>query len=466
MSGIFRRPSSVAVLAAGVVACFTASVSASGVSVVVNGHPAYLSPGPIERAGRVFVPLRGIFERLGASVVYHNGTIDATRSNDTVTLRIGSTVASVNGQTSYVDVAPFIVGATTYVPLRFIAQSLGAGVGYEGATRVVSVDLARPIPPRPLPPPVSVVQLRDQNPSPGARIINRLPRISANFTHRVDPGTLRLIVNGNDLTPYTSRTATGFSFTARSPFDVGFHEVRVTGNDVSGASFDRSWSFWIVAPAPTAPPVSVVHLRNHNPAPGARINTRLPTISADFTYRVQPSTVRLSVNGNDLTPWTGRTPTGFSFAARSPFQVGSHQVRVTGTDVSGATFDRSWSFWIAAPSPTPPPTPRPTPPPQFSVTLSAPTQDQVVGQTFTVRGHTAPNARVHLDAGPLNSPVGQAFQFVPGKKVSRDLTAGPRGNFEQSLTVQPGVGLGIGVIAIATNPVSGATAQTARRVRM
>lgn len=419
----------------------------------------------------MFVPLRGIFERLGASVVYHNGTINATRGNDTVALRIGSTVASVNGQTSYVDVAPFIVGATTYVPLRFIAQSLGAAVGYEGATRVVSVDLARPIPPRPIPPrpvppPVSVVQLRNQSPSPGARISNRLPRISADFTHRVEPGTLRLIVNGNELTPYISRTATGFSFTARSPFDVGFHEVRVTGNDAGGAWFDRVWSFWIVAPAPTAPPVSVVHLRNQNPAPGARISNRLPTISADFTNRVQPSTVRLSVNGNDLTPWAGRTPTGLSFTARSPFQVGLHQVRVTGTDVIGASFDRSWSFWIAAPSPTPPPatpTPRPTPG-KFSVTLSAPAQDQVVGRTFVVRGRTAPNAQVHIDAGPLSSPVGQAFQFLPGK-FSRDLRAGPLGNFEESVTTAAGQGLGIGVLVTATNPVTGATAQAARRVR-
>ena len=40
-----------------------AGALASGVSVVVDGNPLNLSPGPIERGGRVYVPLRGIFEK-------------------------------------------------------------------------------------------------------------------------------------------------------------------------------------------------------------------------------------------------------------------------------------------------------------------------------------------------------------------------------------------------------------------
>ena len=114
----------------------TAAIAA-GVTVVVDGRPLYLNPGPIERAGRVFVPLRGIFERLGASVVYENREINSTKGDTSVSLRIGSREATVNGQPQIVDVAPFIVGATTYVPLRFIAQSLGATVDYNGAARRV-----------------------------------------------------------------------------------------------------------------------------------------------------------------------------------------------------------------------------------------------------------------------------------------------------------------------------------------
>src|SRR5579862_5424112 len=118
----------------------TTAPAAAQVTVVVGGQQLYLNPGPIERNGRVFVPLRGIFERLGATVVYQAGTINATKGSTTVTLHIGSTQALVNGQQQYFDVAPFIVGATTYVPLRFVAQSLGANVGYDSSTRIVATS--------------------------------------------------------------------------------------------------------------------------------------------------------------------------------------------------------------------------------------------------------------------------------------------------------------------------------------
>ena len=134
-----------AFVAAFIVASSPAPALAQQVTVTVNGQPLSLNPGPIERAGRVFVPLRGIFERLGAGVVYSAGTINATKGSTTVSLHIGSTQATVNGQMQYLDVAPFIVGATTYVPLRFIAQSLGANVGYDNSTRVVAIESARAV---------------------------------------------------------------------------------------------------------------------------------------------------------------------------------------------------------------------------------------------------------------------------------------------------------------------------------
>jgi len=113
---------------------------AQNVTVLVNGSPISFAQPPITRDGRVFVPLRGIFERLGASVVYANGNINATGNGRNVHLTIGSTQASVNGQPVTIDVAPFIVGATTLVPLRFIAQSLGAGVNWNAANNTVAIN--------------------------------------------------------------------------------------------------------------------------------------------------------------------------------------------------------------------------------------------------------------------------------------------------------------------------------------
>ncbi len=81
-----------------------------------------------------------MFENLGASVVYASGVINATGRGHNVSLRIGSQQATVDGQQQTIDVAPFVIGASTYVPLRFVSQALGATVNYDGANRVVALS--------------------------------------------------------------------------------------------------------------------------------------------------------------------------------------------------------------------------------------------------------------------------------------------------------------------------------------
>lgn len=229
--------------------------AAQQVTVTVNGQPLALSPGPIERVGRVFVPLRGIFERLGAQVVYSAGTINATKGGTTVSLRIGSTQAIVNGQTQALDVAPFIVGATTYVPLRFIAQSLGANVGYDNSTAVVAITMAhpmppppqprppRPPPPPPMPPPGGTVRLQAQRPAPDSTTSDRFAVISAEFSRRVDANSIRVWLDGANRTMQSGASSSGFSFKPPAPLDFGSHTVRVAGRTPDGVTFDRSWSF-------------------------------------------------------------------------------------------------------------------------------------------------------------------------------------------------------------------------------
>ena len=103
--------------------------------MTLNGQPPRSTRPPIERAGRVFVPLRGVFEQLGASVVYDNGTINAQgpRPFGFAAHRLDASDASTDNQQT-LDVAPFIIGASTYVPLRFVSQALGATVNCDSST--------------------------------------------------------------------------------------------------------------------------------------------------------------------------------------------------------------------------------------------------------------------------------------------------------------------------------------------
>lgn len=89
------------------------------------------------------MPLRGIFESLGASVAYDQGTINATSGTKTVQVKIGSNQAIVNTHAQYLDASPFIIGATTMVPLRFVSATLGASVDYDSATGTISIATAK-----------------------------------------------------------------------------------------------------------------------------------------------------------------------------------------------------------------------------------------------------------------------------------------------------------------------------------
>jgi hypothetical protein len=243
------RPSGVAVAAtAALGAVLAAAVPALAISVTVDGQPATFSPPPIERAGRVFVPLRGVFERLGASVVYQGGVINATAGSRSVSLQIGSQTATVSGQQQQLDVAPFIVGASTYVPLRFVSQALGATVNYDAANQIVALNTSgggNGAPPPGGPPPAGPAAhvVRDLQPGRDAHVGSRRPTIEASFAAPVDPNSVRIVVDGLDVSQYSTRSTSGFVYAPPSPLQSMRHRVEVSGNLADGTPFQGRWSF-------------------------------------------------------------------------------------------------------------------------------------------------------------------------------------------------------------------------------
>lgn len=113
-------------------------------------------------AGHVLVPIRGVFEALGASVVYTPPRIVVVRKNEAVIagLVVGRRTAVVANRRQYLDVAPIRLGGRIYVPLRGIAEIAGATVRYSSQPRLVDIripqnDLAArvPVPREPVVPP-------------------------------------------------------------------------------------------------------------------------------------------------------------------------------------------------------------------------------------------------------------------------------------------------------------------------
>ncbi|PQV65030.1 Copper amine oxidase N-terminal domain-containing protein [Abditibacterium utsteinense] len=110
--------------------------------LVLNGQPFRTQVAPITQDNRVLVPLRDIFEGLGARVNYNdrNRTITARRQGTVVRMELGSRRAEVNGQVVRLDVPATTVYGSTMVPLRFVSEALGARVNYNPTRNVIRIN--------------------------------------------------------------------------------------------------------------------------------------------------------------------------------------------------------------------------------------------------------------------------------------------------------------------------------------
>ena len=98
--------------------------------IVINDAKATIDAAPIVENNRTFVPFRALAEAFGATVAYDEATqaVTAELNGVTVVMTIGSAEYTVNGTAKTADVAPFINGSRTMVPVRFAAEAFGIKV--------------------------------------------------------------------------------------------------------------------------------------------------------------------------------------------------------------------------------------------------------------------------------------------------------------------------------------------------
>ncbi|MDK8276401.1 MAG: copper amine oxidase N-terminal domain-containing protein [Peptoniphilus duerdenii] len=118
---------------------FVGVMAKSDVNLFIDGK---LQDGDvIVRESRTFVPLRFISETLGYKVEYFDETKDIKISNDTdvVELKVNSKDFAKNGEASEMDVKTFLSNNYTFVPLRFISEAFGKEVGWDEPSRSVYI---------------------------------------------------------------------------------------------------------------------------------------------------------------------------------------------------------------------------------------------------------------------------------------------------------------------------------------
>ncbi|KAF6587312.1 MULTISPECIES: stalk domain-containing protein [Paenibacillus] len=119
-----------------------AGAQSGDIKVIINGVTQQYTQSPIVSQNTTLVPLRGVFESLGAQVEWDSKAkkVIASKNDDTLTLNIGSKLAYKNSNPVQLDAATQIQKGQVLVPLRFVSQSLGAKVNWDQATRTVTIS--------------------------------------------------------------------------------------------------------------------------------------------------------------------------------------------------------------------------------------------------------------------------------------------------------------------------------------
>ncbi|RYG74152.1 copper amine oxidase N-terminal domain-containing protein [bacterium] len=130
-------------IAAGAVLFALAGSSAAHADIAVNlnGQPLTTSVSPMQVGGRTLVPMRDIFEALGAQLSWNPvaQTITAQKDLTKIQLAIDNPNALVNGRNVVLEQPATLVNGRTFVPLRFVAEATGAQVDWNGALQLISI---------------------------------------------------------------------------------------------------------------------------------------------------------------------------------------------------------------------------------------------------------------------------------------------------------------------------------------
>ena len=129
------------------------------VPILFNDHHVYANPDTLRQGrvlaalvknGTILVPLRSMFEQMGATVSYDAGSksVTASKPGSQVQVTLGKNEVVINGESRPLDVPPMMYKGVMLVPVRVISEALGAYVQWVPEQHVCVV---RYIPPTPVP---------------------------------------------------------------------------------------------------------------------------------------------------------------------------------------------------------------------------------------------------------------------------------------------------------------------------
>lgn len=112
---------------------------------IINGEDTKVETidvAPFIVDGTTMIPLRGLFEEMGADVIWHgeNEKIDIDDGKTKIEFQIENIRVFVNSQRYTTIVAPRIVDSRTFIPLRFVSERLGYKVSWDGENQTITIE--------------------------------------------------------------------------------------------------------------------------------------------------------------------------------------------------------------------------------------------------------------------------------------------------------------------------------------
>jgi hypothetical protein len=153
------------------------------IPILYNDRHVYAKPdilkqgrvlAALARGGEIYVPLRSMFEQMGATVSYDPASKTATvsKAGAEVVVTVGKPEVVINGESRPLDVPPIIYHGDVLVPVRVISEGMGAYVQWVPDRHIVVVRYIPPTPPPteapppPAPPPATAVPPPPPPPTP------------------------------------------------------------------------------------------------------------------------------------------------------------------------------------------------------------------------------------------------------------------------------------------------------------
>lgn len=111
------------------------------IRIVIDGSYTSFDVMPVIENSHTLVPMRGIFEYLGAAVSWdeETKTVTATKGDTVVILQIGNNTAWVNNDAVALEAPAKIISSRTMVPLEFVGKAFGCKVSWDDVQRRVFV---------------------------------------------------------------------------------------------------------------------------------------------------------------------------------------------------------------------------------------------------------------------------------------------------------------------------------------